>query len=799
MPKKRMCLFLACVFFCACLFGGCSSVVNEQEPDTTASTAPLSTETERRDPPAVDYESGTPLGYLTKQAQPTEEQIGMSPYQVLCSGMLWMKSNQYGSSGREAGLYRMSPDGSDAEYIPLTWPAIEKRFLDTLAEDEEAIWFSDSLVACGEDIPYLLMQLTKVKWIKNAEGEIANIEYREVMQWALCRADRQGIVEIVTVLPLNDFPFNSFTAMYADEDLVWLAGDFPQEAQESHIIACALDDGSIRYDIIIPADKPVPSDLAVTGNGQLVVFARPLGRPASEDTIYLIDLTKDKPSIEHEFTLTSFRSAPQFVKWEYGKQPENGLWLWDRKGIFVWDLSEDKIIARYTSDGLSQNSYLWPVLGTDEDSFFFISGGNGEPVTVTTVDADISVDTGDRTLVTLANTGNAAVEDAANMFNAAQDAVYVNILDYSDSAAAAAGFASGTEMLQRALVQGGQIDIITVPNDLSGGLMDPALFLDLYPLIDADSELSRDDFVSGVLTACENGDALPTVVPQYNLLTAVGSAAKLGNTPGWSWAEYDSLTAGIPTPLYGFERATVLHYMVQMGGKSLLDYDAAAAHLDTPRFAQLLTRAKSYPESTVTYNTQDPKPQFATGKSLAIIRFVGDFSHIRTDVYNFDGPIVHKGFPTDDGGTGSAFTAVLRLGISANCADADAAWQFVRQFLLPTYQDRLQTNFPLRRDSLQKRAEATQQPLEYPSLPLYFNADTLTEKQQEYWMRAITAEEAQQLVDLIEATDTMFQFDAAVLNILGEESAAFFAGQTAAEAAAAIMQNRVQTYLDEQG
>ena len=117
---------------------------------------------------------------------------------------------------------------------------------------------------------------------------------------------------------------------------------------------------------------------------------------------------------------------------------------------------------------------------------------------------------------------------------------------------------------------------------------------------------------------------------------------------------------------------------------------------------------------------------------------------------------------------------------------------------LPAYQDEIQSGFPLRYDSLQKQAETAQQPLKEPSLPAYFSADALTEKQKEYWMRGITAEEAQRLIGLIEATDTLYRYDDTVFSILAEEADYFYNGVRTAEDAAQLIQSRVQTYLAEQ-
>ena len=159
---------------------------------------------------------------------------------------------------------------------------------------------------------------------------------------------------------------------------------------------------------------------------------------------------------------------------------------------------------------------------------------------------------------------------------------------------------------------------------------------------------------------------------------------------------------------------------------------------------------------------------------------------------------MYKGFPSDAGG-GSAFTSVLRGGITSYCTDPDAAWSFLRTLLLPEFQDNIQHSLPVRRDSLQKLAQAAAEPGQMAGLPPYLAGVTLTDSQKEYWQRGITAEESAALLALIENTDVLYQYDSTIASILWEEADYFYNGVRTAEEAAALIQNRVQTYLAEQG
>ncbi len=62
---------------------------------------------------------------------------------------------------------------------------------------------------------------------------------------------------------------------------------------------------------------------------------------------------------------------------------------------------------------------------------------------------------------------------------------------------------------------------------------------------------------------------------------------------------------------------------------------------------------------------------------------------------------------------------------------------------------------------------------------------------------AATEEDIAAVKKLIESADTMYQYDEQIMNIISEETGAFFEGQKRAKDAADIIQNRVQIYVNE--
>ena len=184
------------------------------------------------------------------------------------------------------------------------------------------------------------------------------------------------------------------------------------------------------------------------------------------------------------------------------------------------------------------------------------------------------------------------------------------------------------------------------------------------------------------------------------------------------------------------------------------------------------------------------------------------FSGMLSQIYAFDGPVVFKGFANDLGRNGSAFLPMLRIGITKDCRDVSAAWSFVRETLLPDFQKTVindAVGFPIRKDTLEAMAEKAQQPKDpsdgnawITSIPLYLDPTKLSDSQKEYWLRGLTPTETGQITALIEQTETLYQYDAVIADIVWEEAQNYYNGICTSEEAVQHIQRRVQTYLSEQ-
>lgn len=520
-------------------------------------------------------------------------------------------------------------------------------------------------------------------------------------------------------------------------------------------------------------------------------------------------------------------AVPDVLKTGFTLQPvtnadnrTGSLLVWNETALWQWEPAAGTAapLLRWLDSGI-RSEELHAVFAQEDGSWLAIvqaladqeTAGlpAGQPLLLCSMTAADDSFLANRTVITVGcdGTDTNGLTDTILNFNRSNPDIYIHLIDYScyDTAENPSG---GAAALENDIIRGQTPDILFLPNSTNNNtFIRKGLFIDLYPLLDADEQISREDLMENLLQACEHNGELVTLVPSYRILTLAAPADRAGSAPGWSWQEYEALLAQYPedtAPIVNCSPQQALWYMLLMGGSRFLDYETGEAHLNTPEFIRVMERCGACHDSLDTI--VDIKAELFDGRAVLKSCSLWGFTDMRQLGYEFENGVAFKGFPNDDGRYGSAVTPDLRIGITKDCKDPAAAWQFVREYLLPTFQNRVyqQTfdyveSFPLRKSALENAAKAAALPTRNIGwLPAYLDADDLPEKQQRYWMRGITQAECKQIIELIAGIDTVFQFDSSIYDILMEETAVYYAGQRSAADTADLLQSRIQTYLDEQ-
>ena len=184
---------------------------------------------------------------------------------------------------------------------------------------------------------------------------------------------------------------------------------------------------------------------------------------------------------------------------------------------------------------------------------------------------------------------------------------------------------------------------------------------------------------------------------------------------------------------------------------------------------------------------------------------MADFQEYQLYEAMFGGHLAFKGYPSADRAGNLAEPMYGSLSISSTCSDVDAAWSFVRTLLLEESYDTDGDNifgYPINRAAY-AAAEANAMEKHYITDP---ETGEQVEEPVSSWswdaldveIYAMSEEEAEALRELIASVKYSFSYDETIMNMIAEDSAAFFEGDKSASETASLIQDRVSTYVNEQ-
>lgn len=392
----------------------------------------------------------------------------------------------------------------------------------------------------------------------------------------------------------------------------------------------------------------------------------------------------------------------------------------------------------------------------------------------------------------------------------------IEVLDYSEYNTSD-DYGAGLTKLTTEIMAGNVPDILDLDGLPVEQMIAKGLLEDLYPYIDSDPELSRDQFFPSVLSALEVDGKLYSTVSSFSISTAIGASSVVGDEPGWNFEEFNAALRSMPDGCEPFDRGVVrddiLYYCLNHDMSTLVDWNTGECRFNTPDFIEILKFAAMFPEEFDWENVEwlpedEADARIAAGRQMLMMTHVYDFQSSQMYRAMFGGDITYIGFPTASGVGNALSIDGAGCAISSKCADKNAAWQFVRTVMTEKYQERNSWNFPANIAAFNKMLESAMTPIwktdENGNFILDENGNRIEEPQGTWgWgnieveIMAVTQEEADQILDLINSTTRVMKYDEEIIEIVREEAAAFFAGQKTAEDVARLIQSKVNIVVNE--
>ena len=321
------------------------------------------------------------------------------------------------------------------------------------------------------------------------------------------------------------------------------------------------------------------------------------------------------------------------------------------------------------------------------------------------------------------------------------------------------------------------------------------LLVDLYTLMDKDKTFNKADFIPSIFKICENDGHLYQIGTSFTIQGFVGSKDVIGDRTGWNVDEFNEMAGSLPedvAPLANQTQSSLLTNSLYASMDAFVNNITSEVTFDTPAFYQLLDYAKTYgmPDDSQDGQYVDEQTLLQNGELALASCYISDPSSYSQYVTLVNGPVSVTGFPSSDKRGPMCYMNTM-LAVSSDSGSQKAAWDFVKSFLSEDAQKKIADNYqiPVLTSAFEAQIDKAMHPDENNGgMIVYDKMGQAT---------AMTEETAQAYRDLVYGLDTLASYDQEIVNIIMEEVPEYFNGQKSDKAVAALIQDRVQTLVNE--
>lgn len=400
-------------------------------------------------------------------------------------------------------------------------------------------------------------------------------------------------------------------------------------------------------------------------------------------------------------------------------------------------------------------------------------------------------------------------------FNRHSDTVRIQVVDYSEfNDYENEDYEAGQTKLLTEVMSGQMPDIIALNQLPYSQLAAKGMLVDLYPYLDSDPELKREDFFPNALAALEVGGHLYQIAPSFNVQTLIGATSVVGDKPGWTYKDLQAALATMPDgcePLDMYTtRGDLLRTLLCTDLEHYVDWSTGTCNFESQDFIEMLEFTAQFPESIPdNMEWESASTRIAQGRQMLTTAYLYAVDAMMWNDVQFgvDG-CTYIGYPTNNG-VGSFMSLDAGYGMSVNCKNKEAAWEFLRSFLTEDAQRNL-WGIPVSLKAYQKQLDQAME-VEYErdgngKIRYDENGEPIQISRGGYMMEdgtlyeiyAMTQEQADKLWEAVTTCTKVADYDTAIYDIVLEQAQAYYAGQKSAEEVAQLIQSKVTIYVNEQ-
>ncbi len=491
------------------------------------------------------------------------------------------------------------------------------------------------------------------------------------------------------------------------------------------------------------------------------------------------------------------------------------IYLNDRNSVYSYDLSTGKLEEEFNwlnSDVDGDNVSNCFFLG---DGKFFVVDSNydeeaeGYQTEFVTMNKVKSSDVKEKKVLTIAMAYmDYDLKREILSFNKTSEDVHIEVKAYD-------AYEDPRKQMNLDFTAGHIPDMININYGVSyDTLAKKGIFTDLYPLIEKDSEIKKEDFFPSVLKAMEKDGKLYTLPSQFSPQFLATSKKVAGDREGWTVDEmlkdYEGMKKGTVFMPY-CSRESFVSTMMTQSIQDYVNWDTGEVSFDSDGFIQLLEYSKNFvSDEEYDYEKEESMPVLVKKDKL----FVSQVSLYNMNdiqmyykLYKKKGGLAVMSFPSSDKNNSIVISLDgVALAITEQCKDKEEAWKFVRRFLTYDFQKSSSGSngiFLSRQDAFEKKLEYAMATKKYTD-----EDGTEVEPYESGWgwgdyeakIGPLSEEEAEILRDIVSRVGSCADFGKEmedIYNIVNEELEAFAAGDKSAKETAEVIQSRAKIYVSE--
>ncbi|MCR4895865.1 MAG: hypothetical protein K5891_03705 [Lachnospiraceae bacterium] len=370
-------------------------------------------------------------------------------------------------------------------------------------------------------------------------------------------------------------------------------------------------------------------------------------------------------------------------------------------------------------------------------------------------------------------------------------------------------YMAGYTRMNNEILAGNMPDIIYV-NDLDSidyvSYAKKGLLADFSQLIAGDPAFAGQTFLTNVFDAYAVDGKQVVMLPYFdvNVYTAKPDMAQYKN---WTPAEFLAFAKSLPKDRFLFEDLTRNDFMTNVmwyNGSRFLNLAEGKCDFNNEDFISLLEYSASLPEE-IDWSKYDDEyyanydTMYSSGRIVLKNGYLYNARNFYTTNYNsYFGDYTTVGFPHSEG-NGAMINGFMYYMISAKSDHLQEAWDFVKTYLQPEFQDTVEYDIPVLESSYRAWLEKAKEKPSYEDENgnIVYTNDYYYVDGVEHEIPEITQAYIDEIDGIIRGVTAARTYNEDVLQIISEESSALYSGQKSAADVAAIIQSRVQLFVNE--